>query len=134
MTTLITLIHIVVCFILIVVVLLQSGKSADLAGAFGGGGSQSVFGSRGTTNILSKITTVCAVLFMFTSIGLWILSAKGAKSVVKGEEPPAVTETESKQPAAVTESEKKKGEEQKKAPDQQKKQEEEKKSTEQDEK
>jgi len=133
MFTLITLIHIVVCFILIIVVLLQSGKSADLAGTFGGGGSQSIFGPRGTTNILSKVTTICAVLFMFTSIGLWILSAKGAKSVVKGEEPPAVTETESKQPAAVTESEKKKGEEQK-APDQQKKQKEEKKSKEQEEK
>jgi len=122
MFTLITLIHIVVCFILIIVVLLQSGKSADLAGTFGGGGSQSIFGPRGTTNILSKVTTICAVLFMFTSIGLWILSAKGAKSVVKGEEP-----------AAVTESEKKKGEEQK-APDQQKKQKEEKKSKEQEEK
>jgi len=133
MTTLITAIHIIVCFILIVVVLLQSGKSADLAGAFGGAGSQSVFGPRGTANILSKITTVCAVLFMFTSIGLWILSAKGAKSVVRGKEPAAVTESESKQPAAVTESEKKKGEKQK-APDQQKKQEEEKKSTEQEEK
>lgn len=83
-------------------VLLQSGKSADLAGAFGGIGSQSVFGPRGAGNILSKATTVCAVLFMITSLGLWMLSAKGTKSVVKGEEPikeaPAVTETQKEVP------------------------------------
>lgn len=98
MSALITTIHIIACFILIIAVLLQSGKSADLAGAFGGIGSQKVFGPRGAGNILSKATTVCAILFMITSMGLWILSAKGAKSVVRGEEPqaketPAVTET-----------------------------------------
>lgn len=91
MSTLLTLIHIFVCFILIVAVLLQSGKSADLAGAFGGGGSQSVFGPRGAGSFLSKVTTACAVLFMITSFGLWLLSAKESKSVVRGEEAP-VTE------------------------------------------
>jgi len=94
MTTLITIIHVIVCLILIVAVLLQSGKSADLAGAFGGGGSQSVFGPRGASNLLSKVTTASAVIFMLTSMGLWIVSAKGSKSVVSGEAAPAVTETQ----------------------------------------
>lgn len=117
MSAIITTIHIITCFILILAVLLQSGKSADLAGAFGGIGSQKVFGPRGAGNILSKATTVCAVLFMVTSLGLWILSAKGTKSVIKGEEPtkeaPAVTETqkeaqEQKAPAAEPKKEERK--------------------------
>lgn len=100
MSALITTIHVIVCIILIIAVLLQSGKSADLAGAFGGVGSQSAFGPRATANILSKTTTICAVLFMLTSIGLWILSAKETKSVVSGEpqtqkESVAVTEPKS---------------------------------------
>jgi len=86
-SALITIIHVVICMILIIAVLMQSGKAADLAGAFGGVGSQTAFGPRGTANILSKLTTVCAILFMFTSLGLWILSLKGQKSVVRGEEP-----------------------------------------------
>ncbi len=101
MSTLIITVHIIICFILIIAVLLQSGKSADLAGAFGGIGSQTVFGPRGAATILSKLTTICAILFMITSMGLWILSAKGTKSVVKGEErgkeKPAVTETTRKE-------------------------------------
>ena len=105
MSALITIIHIVICLILIVAVLLQSGKAADLAGAFGGGGSQTAFGPRGTATILSKVTTICAVLFMFTSMGLWIMSAKGTKSVISGQEPaakevPAATETK-KEPEAA---------------------------------
>ena len=51
-------VHIIVCLILIAVVLLQSGKGADLAGAFGGGGSQTAFGARGAGTILSKLTTI----------------------------------------------------------------------------
>ncbi len=86
MTTLITTLHISVCFILIMSVLLQSGKSADLAGAFGGGGSQSVFGARGSQTLLTKVTTACAVLFMFTSLGIWILSGHERGSVLQGEE------------------------------------------------
>lgn len=109
MSALILIVHIVVCLILIVAILLQSGKSADLAGAFGGMGSQTVFGPRGAATILSKATTICAVLFMITSMGLWILSAKGERSVVSGEGAPA------EKKAAVTETEKKQGEE-KKAP------------------
>jgi preprotein translocase subunit SecG len=100
MTALITIIHIIVCIILVVAVLLQSGKSADLAGAFGGAGSQSTFGPRGAQTLLSKATTICAVLFMFTSIGLWLLSSRESGSVFEGQEAPvqekaAVTTTTS---------------------------------------
>ena len=73
------------------VVLLQSGKAADLAGAFGGGGSQTAFGGRGQTSLLSKITTAAAVLFMITSLGLWILSGKETSSVVGNEKIPVTT-------------------------------------------
>jgi preprotein translocase subunit SecG len=69
-----TTIHVIVCFFLIIVVLLQSGKAADLAGAFGGMGSQTVFGPRGTATVLSKATTVAAVLFMVTSLALAIIA------------------------------------------------------------
>jgi preprotein translocase subunit SecG len=72
--------HIVICLLLIVVVLLQSGKSADLAGAFGGYGSQSTFGPRGTATLLSKITTTLAILFMVTSLLLHVLAAGKSRS------------------------------------------------------
>ena len=85
MSAFITIIHILICLILIIAVLLQSGKAADLAGAFGGVGSQTAFGPRGTASILSKVTTISAILFMVTSLGLWMLSFKGDRSVVKGE-------------------------------------------------
>lgn len=91
MSALIVVIHVVVCLILILAVLLQSGKAADLAGAFGGAGSQTEFGSRGQASLLSKVTTGAAVIFMLTSLGLWILSAKGTSSVVGGEKAPAQT-------------------------------------------
>jgi preprotein translocase subunit SecG len=89
--TLIVIVHIVVCLILILAVLLQSGKAADLAGAFGGTGSQTEFGTRGSASLLSKVTTISAIVFMLTSLGLWILSAKGTSSVVGGEKAPAQT-------------------------------------------
>src|SRR5215469_6609842 len=62
--------HILICGLLIVVVLLQSGEAADLAGAFGGAGSQTAFGPRGATTFLSKATTWCAIMFMMTSMAL----------------------------------------------------------------
>jgi preprotein translocase subunit SecG len=80
MVYLVTTIHIILCLFLIIVVLLQSGKAADLAGAFGGMGSQTVFGPRGTATILSKATTIAAILFMVTSIALVVLSNSGSVS------------------------------------------------------
>ena len=72
------LVHVVVCIFLIIVVLLQSGKAADLAGAFGGMGSQTAFGPRGSATLLSKATTVSAVIFMLTSLSLSILATNKA--------------------------------------------------------
>ena len=80
MVILITIIHVIVCLILVVVVLLQSGKAADLAGAFGGMGSQTVFGPRGSATVLSKATTISAVVFMLTSLTLSILATRGGSS------------------------------------------------------
>jgi preprotein translocase subunit SecG len=79
MGILLTAVHYIVCVFLIVVVLLQSGKAADLAGAFGGMGSQTVFGPRGSATVLSKATTIAAVLFMVTSLSLSIIATHGGK-------------------------------------------------------
>ena len=76
MILLITLIHIFVCFFLIIVVLLQSGQSGDIAAAFGGMGSQTAFGPRGAATVLTKATTWCAVIFMLTSITLSIVASR----------------------------------------------------------
>jgi preprotein translocase subunit SecG len=81
-----TIIHVIVCLFLIGVILLQQGKSADLAGAFGGQGSQTAFGPRAATNLLTKLTTWSAIIFMCTSIGLFVLIARqsGPRSVLSG--------------------------------------------------
>ena len=78
MMILLTIIHVLVCVFLVIVVLLQSGKAADLAGAFGGMGSQTAFGPRGAATVLSKATTIAAGLFMVTSLTLAILATKNA--------------------------------------------------------
>jgi preprotein translocase subunit SecG len=78
MTIVLTIIHVIVCFFLVVVVLLQSGKAADLAGAFGGMGSQTAFGPRGSATVLSKATTIAAAAFMVTSLTLAILATRHA--------------------------------------------------------
>ena len=76
---LVTIVHVLVCLFLIAVVLLQSGASADLAAAFGGGlGSQTAFGPRAGANVLTKATTICAILFMLTSFTLAVISARHA--------------------------------------------------------
>ncbi len=62
--------HVLVCFVLIIVIMLQSGSAADLAGAFGGAGSQTAFGPRGAATFLSRATTWCAIVFMMTSLAL----------------------------------------------------------------
>ncbi len=82
MVVLLTLIHVIICIFLIIVVLLQSGKAADLAGAFGGMGSQTAFGPRGSATLLSKATTIAAALFMVTSLTLAILASRGGGSNV----------------------------------------------------
>src|ERR1700677_76843 len=86
-------IHVLVCIFLIAVVLLQQGKSADLAGAFGGQGSQTAFGPRGAANLLTKLTAWGAVLFMVISLTLTILLARssGDHSVLSGTKPTQTT-------------------------------------------
>ncbi len=76
MVILLTIVHVLVCVFLVIVVLLQSGKAADLAGAFGGMGSQTAFGPRGSATVLSKATTIAAILFMLTSITLAIMATR----------------------------------------------------------
>ena len=73
---LLTIFFVMNCLVLIIVVLLQSGKAADLAGAFGGAGSQTAFGPRGAANILSKATTWCAVMFMVCAMALVLRTDK----------------------------------------------------------
>jgi len=75
--------HIVVCIFLILVVLLQTGRGADLAGAFGMSGSQTAFGPRGTSTLLSKMTTWMAFTFMVTSVALYIVQSRRGGSVIR---------------------------------------------------
>ena len=67
--------HVMVCFVLVIVIMLQSGNAADLAGAFGGAGSQTAFGPRGAASFLSRATTWCAIVFMMTSLTLSVKRA-----------------------------------------------------------
>ena len=67
------------CLVLVIVVLLQSGKAADLAGAFGGAGSQTAFGPRGAANVLSKATTWCAVMFMLCAFAMTLRTDEGVR-------------------------------------------------------
>src|ERR1035441_134262 len=83
MYILLLILHVMVCLFLIIVVLLQSGKAADLAGAFGGMGSQTAFGPRGSATLLSKATTASAIVFMITSLSLSILATRGSSSGAK---------------------------------------------------
>ncbi|MGB8060944.1 MAG: preprotein translocase subunit SecG [Candidatus Sulfotelmatobacter sp.] len=82
----VTAVHILVCFFIIIVVLLQSGQSGDISAAFGGQGSQTAFGPRGAANALSRATTWSAVAFMITSIALSVYASKrgGPGSVLQG--------------------------------------------------
>jgi preprotein translocase subunit SecG len=90
LTALLLVVHITVCLILILVVLLQTGKRADLAGAFGGGGSQTAFGARGAATFLSKATTWSAIIFMVTSVVLGVrFGSETSESVVPSGSAPA---------------------------------------------
>jgi preprotein translocase subunit SecG len=86
MLILLIIVHVVVCLFLIGVVLLQQGKSADMAAAFGGQGSQTAFGPRGAVNLLTKLTAWSAVLFMLTSISLTVMLSRNStsRSVLSG--------------------------------------------------
>ena len=103
MIILITIIHIIVCFFLVIVVLLQSGKSGDIAAAFGGMGSQTAFGPRGAATALSKATTWSAIIFMLTSITLSVYASRksGPNSVLQGIKPSS-TNSKPAAPAAPT--------------------------------
>ena len=81
-----TVIHVLICFILIGIILLQPGTGADLAGAFGGQGSQTAFGPRGTVSVLTKVTAWLAIAFAITSISLTVLVARrgSGHSVLSG--------------------------------------------------
>jgi preprotein translocase subunit SecG len=83
-------VHIITCLFLIAIVLLQQGKGQDLASAFGGGGSQTAFGPRGSATVLSRATTILAALFMVTSFSLSIIKS-GRSSVLDQVDDAAVT-------------------------------------------
>jgi preprotein translocase subunit SecG len=88
MHTMIVILHIVVSLALILIILLQTGKGADIGAVFGGGSSQTLFGSSGPTSFLSKLTAAAAVIFMFTSLFLAYSSgSRPASSIMKGETP-----------------------------------------------
>jgi len=98
MYTLAVILHIIVCFLMIAAILLQSGKGAEIGAAFGGS-SQTVFGSRGPGTFLSKVTVAAAIIFMLTSLGLAVLSKQSAftSTVIDLEK----TETPSSSPASA---------------------------------
>jgi preprotein translocase subunit SecG len=89
MSAILIIVHIIVCIALIMIVLLQTGKGADMGAAFGGGASQTLFGSTGASTFLSKATTVAAIVFMLTSLALAYLSShRTADSIMKGTRAP----------------------------------------------
>lgn len=94
METLLITVHYFVCLFLVVVILLQAGKGADIGAAFGAGGSQTLFGPRGAATFLSKLTAGVAVAFILTSVGLVQISkGKGTASVLE-KAPPIAAETQ----------------------------------------
>ncbi|MDD2316124.1 MAG: preprotein translocase subunit SecG [Desulfobacterales bacterium] len=93
MSAVLVIIHVIVCVALILIVLLQTGKAADMGAAFGGGSSQTLFGSTGASTFLSKATTVAAIVFMLTSLTLAYMSSnKTRQSVMENAKAP-ITQT-----------------------------------------
>ena len=82
MSTFLIALHVIACLVLILVVLLQRGKGADMGAALGGGGSNTVFGSRGAGNFLTKLTSGCAVVFMLTSLSLAYLGSRDTNALI----------------------------------------------------
>jgi preprotein translocase subunit SecG len=103
MTLILIILHVVVCLALIMIVLLQTGKGTDMGAAFGGGASQTLFGSTGASTFLSKATTVAAVVFMLTSLILAYKSGRRTEGSIMTDQPAPVTQSA---PAAPTASEK----------------------------
>jgi len=109
MSILILAIHLIVCFALILIVLLQTGKGADMGAVFGGAGNQTLFGNTGASTLLSKATTGAAIIFMLTSLSLAYISKSGDESVISDIKPAAQqtqtipTEAESPEAAPTTE-------------------------------
>src|SRR5438477_13131521 len=83
-----TIVHVLMCFAIIAIVLLQAGKGADIGSAFGGAGSQAVFGSMGTPTVLGKITGSIALIFTITSFSMALLGGERGGSVLREPEPP----------------------------------------------
>ena len=90
------ILHLIMCFVLILIVLLQTGKGAQMGSAFGSGASQTIFGTRGGATLLSKLTTVAAIIFMLTSLSLAMISSRRSASSIMQEE------TTTKAPASPT--------------------------------
>jgi preprotein translocase subunit SecG len=107
MTTFLTILHVLVCIFLIAVVLLQRGKGAEIGAVFGGGGSSTVFGSRGAGSFLSKLTTAAAIVFMITSLSLAYLWTVSSGERLFSDEPAAPAESRAgfeEQPAPAAQS------------------------------
>jgi len=99
METLLWVIHVIVSISLVAVVLMQPGQSGGMGTAFGGGGSQSLFGSQGSTGFLGRVTAVLATAFFLTSLGLAVISTGGGESLLQ-EEGPAKEESAPTEPKA----------------------------------
>ncbi len=82
MYSVILVFHVIISILLIIVILMQSGQNADIAAVFGGSSSSTVFGPRGATTVLAKVTAVLATLFILTSLSLYILSSRAQKASV----------------------------------------------------
>jgi len=93
MTAILVIIHVLVCLALILIVLLQAGKGADIGAAFGGGSSQTLFGSSGATGFLGKATTIAAVIFMATSLALAFLATNKRRPSVMEAAPVPIEQT-----------------------------------------
>jgi preprotein translocase subunit SecG len=92
-TLFLTVVHVIVCVFLIIVVLLQRGKGAEIGAVFGGGGGSTLFGSRGAGNFLTRLTTGAALVFMVTSLSLAYFADTGTRSTLFEEDAPAASES-----------------------------------------